>query len=107
MTDSRNSVAHFDRMQRVAACLEQRDIAIYEHSIDLLSFGSFVCHVGTRHRRWRFTWDGRDGALNVASATVSDSQDRPRWSDERVHNLGLRDSEAPYQFLEAFEFVVP
>ena len=78
MTELAGSVRHFERMAALAAELAAKDIAIYEHSLRPLAFGSFELQVGTQERRWRFSWEGRDGDLAIASASVSEEGELDR-----------------------------
>ena len=66
MSDSQSAVNHLERLLRLARALADRGIAIYEHEYFMLTFGSFRLELGTRHRRWGFSWDGREGFLSTS-----------------------------------------
>jgi hypothetical protein len=64
--------------------------------------GSWLLIAGTRHRSYRFAWDGRDGMISVRGPfdvgqdTASSS---PSIVDER---LGVPPSVDPFQYVERF-----
>jgi hypothetical protein len=102
--DSQSAVDHLQRLGQLASVLAERGIAIYEHEYLMLAFGSFRLELGTRHRRWRFSWDGKEGYLDVSDAYAPrEGQPAPPLSAKSVH-LGLGDLDAPVTFIEAFEF---
>ncbi|MDZ7668314.1 MAG: hypothetical protein U5Q16_02445 [Gammaproteobacteria bacterium] len=59
--------------------LEQKEIAVYEVAYSYLSFGSWSAVVGTRHRRLRFDFDGKETELRIAEARFSDSRSLADW----------------------------
>ena len=104
MSDPESAIAHFRRVERLATGLSDRGIAIYEHEYFLLAFGSFRLEVGTRGRRWGFSWDGKDGCLDV-SAPYAAPEGRPAPPVAgRAERLGLGDLDAPFRFVRDFEF---
>ena len=100
MNDQDASLKHFTRMRSLAADLAQRHIAIYEHQVHLLAFGSFTVQVGTRHKRWRFVWDGKDDVMTVSFAAVSDSRDVLEWIEKETGQK----SDAPYEFIGKYDY---
>ena len=104
MNDSQSAIDHFRRLERLAAVLSDRGIAIYEHRYYLLVFGSFSLELGTRHRRWGFSWDGKDGFLSVSDAYApKEGRPAPPVSG-RAERLDTGDLDAPFRFIESFDF---
>ncbi|MFQ5974600.1 MAG: hypothetical protein ACE5Q3_19930 [Alphaproteobacteria bacterium] len=105
MNDSQSAIDHFQRLERLAAALADHGIAIYEHQYYMLAFGGFRLELGTRHRRWGFSWDGKEGFLTVSDPYApSAGRPAPPVSGKTEH-LGLGDLDAPFRFIESFEFV--
>ena len=54
----------------------------YCHRYDALSFGSWVVEAGTRHRRVRATYDGREGLLRLEEAVVNSNSSPAEWREQ-------------------------
>jgi hypothetical protein len=63
----------------LAGRLEGHDIAVYDVAYSYLSFGSWSLVAGSRHRRLKFDFDGKENHLSVAESDFSDSQSRADW----------------------------
>ena len=100
MSDQETGLKHFTRMQSLSAHLASRGIAIYEHEVHLLAFGSFTLQLGNRHKRWQFIWDGKDSTITVSAAVVSDSRNVPEWQKK----LAAQPVDDPYAFIENYEY---
>ncbi len=70
---------HYHRIAELSDRLSQKHFAIYEHQYRYLAFGSWQLVAGTRKRRFRFTWDGRERFLQVEVAAVQSGVFAP-WS---------------------------
>jgi hypothetical protein len=104
VSDSQSAIDHLERLARLAGVLAERGIAIYEHEYLLLAFGSFRLELGTRHERWGFSWDGKEGFLGVSDQYAPrEGRPAPPVAGKSVH-LGLGDLDAPFTFIERFEF---
>lgn len=81
LSDAEVSTTYFDRLARLSRRLGDHGIAMYSHRYDALSFGSWVVDAGTRHRRVRATYDGREGALRFESAVVHSNASTIEWRE--------------------------
>lgn len=65
------------------ASLSQRladdDLAIYSFDYDYLAFGSWTMVAGSRQRRVRLQFDGKEDHLEIGQGTVSDSRSSLAW----------------------------
>jgi hypothetical protein len=61
------SALFFAAVAELSGRLVARDIAVYEFTYSYLSFGSWTLVVGSRHRRLRFRFDGKEEHLEEAS----------------------------------------
>lgn len=77
--DSGFSAAFLEELATLANRLLEHDLAIYEVSYNYLAFGSWTLVAGSRHRRLRFEYDGKEDQLDVSESTFSDSQSQPQW----------------------------
>jgi hypothetical protein len=103
--DSQSAIDHFQRLLRLADVLAERGVSIYEHEYFMLAFGGFRLELGTRHRRWGFSWDGKEGLLGVSDAYAPrEGRPAPPVYGKSAH-LGLDDLDAPFTFIERFDFV--
>jgi hypothetical protein len=59
--------------------LAEDDLAIYAFDYDYLTFGSWAMVAGSRHRRVRIQFDGKEEHLEVSQATVGDSRSSLSW----------------------------
>lgn len=100
MNDSEESMKHFMMMHFLASDLAKKCIAVYEHEFAMLTFGSFTVIAGTRHKRWRFIWDGKDGVMTVSFVAVSDSRSAPEW---RTLLSGCP-SDTPYEYIKNYAY---
>lgn len=81
LSDAEVSTTHFEQLARVSKKLGDHGIALYSHRYDALSFGSWVVDAGTRHRRVRATYDGREGLLRFEKAAVDSSTSSIDWRE--------------------------
>jgi hypothetical protein len=77
--DSGYSAAVFAAVAGLSHRLADDDLAIYSFDYDYLAFGSWTMVAGSRHRRVRLEFDGKEDHLEVAQATVSDSRSSLAW----------------------------
>jgi hypothetical protein len=103
MDDSQSAIEHLRRLGTLATKLADRGIAIYEHDYTMLAFGSFRLELGTRHRRWGFSWDGKEGFISFSDPyTPSDGRLAPPVSGHAKRlDFG---PDTPYSFIEEFNF---
>jgi hypothetical protein len=102
--DSVDAAHHFKRLVDLDEILASRTIAIYEHEYFMLAFGSFRLEVGTRKRRWGFSWDGKEGFATISNPyEPSDGRAAPPVSGKAI-GLGLGNLDAPFEFLKTFDF---
>ena len=78
-SDGDNTVLHFELVQWLAEMLVGDNLAIYGHAYDQLAFGSWELIVGTRHRRRRIVWDGKDSSMSVSESNFASSGTPPHW----------------------------
>ena len=100
MNDSDESMKYFATMQMLASDLAKKHIAIYQHRFDMLTFGNFFVVVGTRHKRWRFIWDGKEGVMTVSVAAIADSREVPEW---RI-SVSEYPSGSPYDYINDYGY---
>jgi hypothetical protein len=77
--DSGYSAAVFAAVADLSRRLAEDDLAIYAFDYDYLAFGSWVMVAGSRHRRMRLRFDGKEDHLEVSEAEVGDSRSSPAW----------------------------
>ena len=77
--ESEASIQHLGLVSDFAAQLAKHGIAVYRHTYDNLSFGSWEIIAGTRRHRVRLTWDGKESYLEAASCEVGDSESISVW----------------------------
>ena len=70
---------HFQALNALVTQLRVRGLSLYAHSYDYLTFGSWLIVSGTRHRRVRVAWDGKEGALRLAIWDSSGSRALAHW----------------------------
>ena len=68
--DGALTLAHYRRIAELSERLSQGRGALYQHQYDYLAFGSWRLVAGTRRRRFRFTWDGKDRSLDIESGIL-------------------------------------
>lgn len=78
------------------------DIAIYEHQYAALVFGSWEIVAGTRKKRMRFRWDGRDAALTIEQAVSVDSRTPLNWKSVASEQQRSPDCADPLARVEQF-----
>lgn len=81
LSDAEVSKNYFEHLARLSKELGDGGIAVYSHRYDALSFGSWVVDAGTRHRRVRVTYDGREGLLRFENAVVRSSASAIEWRE--------------------------
>jgi hypothetical protein len=81
ISDAEVSTTYFEQLARLSKKLGDDGIALYSHRYDALSFGSWVVDAGTRHRRVRVTYDGREGLLRVEDAVVNSNSSPTEWRE--------------------------
>jgi hypothetical protein len=52
----------------------ERGWALFQHDYLFLCFGSFTVEFGTRKKRRRYSWDGREGFLDIQDSDFADSR---------------------------------
>jgi hypothetical protein len=99
------SEVFFDALARLAVRLNEQDLAIYEANYNHMAFGDWVLVIGRRHRRRRFTWDGKDSSLLIEEATFGSSAEIPSWKLVETLSLKASASVNPKESMEkVFEF---
>jgi hypothetical protein len=89
--DAKLTLAHYRRIAALSERLASRGrCAIYRHQYDYLTFGSWQLVAGSRRRRFRFTWDGRDRFLDVEVGTAQGGN-AVSWSRNGLPNVDLSD----------------
>ena len=81
-------------LAHLCGVLAKRNRSIYEIGYDLLAFGSWVIVVGTRHRRLRLTWDGKEHYLSIEVASFPSSGTVAVWVDIDDTTLSLPNGHA-------------
>jgi hypothetical protein len=79
--DPHSFLDHFRKIHSLAVNLSDEGIAFYQHSYDMLAFGSWVLVAGKRKYRVRFTWDGKDGILKAEKALIPNSGTIIKWEE--------------------------
>ena len=80
------SPGHCKAFTEFAERLATTSIAIFEHHFDYLCFGSWVVVAGSRHRRVRLTWDGRESSLVCEAADFVGSSAPARWQEVEIRS---------------------
>jgi len=100
--DSEMAIRHFERILLLARNLASRGVSIYEQKFDPLFFGSWYLVAGTRHRRYKFFWDGRDECFTVEQASFPDGGSLVTWQRIADHSVDARRGADPFQYVEDF-----
>jgi hypothetical protein len=100
--DADSFLEHSRQIYSLAESLSQDGIAVYEHSYDMLSFGSWFLILGKRKSRLRFTWDGKDGVLKTEKALIPDSRSIIKWKDISFEFDGKSEGENIFKSIEDF-----
>ena len=100
--DANSFLEHSQQMYSLALSLAENGIAVYEHSYDMLAFGSWVLVLGRRKKRFRFIWDGRDGILKVEKALIPDSGTFIKWEEITLELENNRVGENSFKSIEDF-----
>jgi hypothetical protein len=100
--DAESSVRHFERVSALSVRLAVLGVAIYEHSWHSLVFGSWVLVAGSRHRRFRFCWDGREFFIDVSRSEHPSGGIRAQWIPVTNDRLPSGAPSAPIQYVENF-----
>lgn len=79
--DANSFLEHSRQIHSLAVNLSQDGFAVYEHSYDMLSFGSWLLILGKRKYRFRFTWDAKDGILKAEEALIPNSRTIIKWKE--------------------------
>jgi hypothetical protein len=79
--DANSFLEHSTQIHSLVASLSRDGIAIYEHSYDMLAFGSWLLILGKRKYRFRFIWDGRGGILKTEKTLIPDSGTIIKWEE--------------------------
>jgi hypothetical protein len=64
--DAVPSTGHFEFLAELVRDLRAEGFGVYSHRYEYLAFGSWMIDVGTRHRRLRLSYDGKEGSLQVS-----------------------------------------
>jgi hypothetical protein len=100
--DAQNGIWHVQRLLALAESLRALRVAVYAHEWHELAMESWILTAGTRHRSYRFTWDGRDGVISVQGpfhAGQGSGSNSPCIAEEQ---LGIPPSIDPFQYVEHF-----
>lgn len=100
--DATSGVEHSRRMLALTERLAAQGIAVYEHQWFCLMFGSWTLIAGTRHRRFRFQWDGKEFFIDVQVAEFGSSGDKPVWHAVTNERLAPDIGSDPLTFVETF-----
>lgn len=100
--DSDMAIRHFESVLLLARNLASEGVSIYEHKFDPLFFGSWYLIAGTRHRRVKFFWDGRDECFTVEQASFSDGGSRGDWQRVTDHSVDTRRGADPFQYVQDY-----
>jgi hypothetical protein len=96
MNDADEALKHLAKIVTIADAAARRDWALFQHDYLFLCFGSFTVEFGTRKKRRRYSWDGRDGFLDIQDSDFSDSRSPAKWKP--IRNLKLPfDADQPYR----------
>lgn len=91
--------AHYRRIAELAERLSARHLTIFRHEYDYLAFGSWRVVAGSRTRWFRFTWDGKDGHLEIEAAAAHGGR-AVSWSQFEIPQPLRRDSD-PFEVVQA------
>jgi len=100
--DPDSFLEHSRQIYSLAESLSKDGIAVYEHSYDMLSFGSWFLILGKRKYRFRFTWDGKDGVLKTEEALIPDSGSIIKWEDISLEFDTKSEAENIFRLIEDF-----
>jgi hypothetical protein len=100
--DADDGIRHIQRLLGLAESLRALGRSVYHHEWFELGMGSWSLTAGTRHRSYRFIWDGRDSIMSVQGPFHA-GQGSPS-SSRLVANeqLGVPPSIDPFQYVERF-----
>ena len=100
LSDSIEASRHLAAVSAMAARLAPRSIAVFRHTYEYLSFGSWSLVVGNRHRRLRLQWDGKEGILFCAISTHTGSSAPAEWNEVASAPVSGSDPEALFSTVE-------
>jgi hypothetical protein len=100
LSDSEASLRHLEAVATLAQRLHQRAIAVLEYRYDFLAFGSWRLVAGSRHRRIRLTWDGKESLLSSSTSAFQGSGSSPAWRGGESLHLESRDLATFYSAVE-------
>ena len=104
--DSGFSALFFSAIAKLSGRLEAHDIAVYDFTYSYLSFGSWTLVAGSRHRRLRVQFDGKEDHIEIAESTFSDSQSQSEWRMLPPPTLNVGAGVNPSELFDLVEGVV-
>lgn len=101
MSDSDPALKHFEAILELGKRMKEIGVAIYEHEYYSLVFGSWTVVVGKRKNRIKFSWDGRDGFLDISEGHFPDSSCSTKtWNHLKNERI---DTHAPFTVYDRVE----
>ncbi len=85
--DGATNAAFLSALASLASRLLAKRIAIYRVEYDYSHFGSWTLVAGSRHKRVKLDWDGKESYLAVSTALFSDAQSPPAWKSTPGHQF--------------------
>jgi hypothetical protein len=92
MEDVEGTVQFLALLSATAVRLSAQGRAVFDIQYNGLSFGNWVMTAGSRKRRVRLTWDGKEHQLAISTAAFADSQSRPQWTAVEMRSLPSADT---------------
>ena len=100
--DSDWGIQHIQRLLALAESLRPLRVSVYHHEWHQLAMGSWLLTAGTRHRSYRFTWDGRDGVMSVQGPFHAGQGSASNSQSIAEEQLGIPPSLDPFHYVERF-----
>jgi len=103
MDDTESALKHFRAIISLGEKLKEIGVDYYEHQYYSLAFGSWTIIAGKRKERTKFSWDGRDGFLELWEANFPDSSySTVEWNHVKTEGVDYKDPVTVYDRMEQY-----
>jgi hypothetical protein len=82
--DTEPSANALEGVAEVARLITARGLPVYRCEFDFLAFGSWTIETGTRHRRIRIVYDGKEHRLCCSTAALENTSSIPTWQERET-----------------------
>jgi hypothetical protein len=82
MNNAATSIQHLRSLQALLEDLASQDIGLLSHEYSSMAFGNFTLVFGARHKKARFSWDGKEQILTVEYQKVQNESVEGAWEHD-------------------------